>query len=104
MTAALNISDDQYKPLILKEQTRLLFEHLPFVLIGSLVSATGVAVILWNEVAHSVLLGWTALVYLLCLARWKIRQYFMRLGTDYDANRWIHVATALTALAGLLWG
>lgn len=104
MTAALNINDDQYKPLILKEQTRLLFEHLPFVLIGSLVSATGVAVILWNEVAHSVLLGWTALVYLLCLARWKIRQYFMRLGTDYDANRWIHVATALTALAGLLWG
>jgi signal transduction histidine kinase len=104
VTSTLNFGDAQYKPLILKEQTRLLFEHLPFVLTGSLISSTGVALILWNEVTSSVLLVWTALVYLLCFARWKIRQYFMQLGTDYDANRWIRVATVLTALAGVLWG
>lgn len=98
------IQQGLYQAQILKEQTRLLFEHLPFVLIGSLVSSTGVAVILWNEVAHTSLLGWTLLVYLLCGLRWKIRQHFMSLGTNYDARKWMRVATVLTASAGLLWG
>lgn len=98
------IQQGQYQAQILKEQTRLLFEHLPFVLIGSLVSSSGVTVILWNEVAHTSLLGWTLLVYLLCGLRWKIRQHFMSLGTNYDARKWMRVATVLTASAGLLWG
>ncbi|HEY1059222.1 MAG TPA: hybrid sensor histidine kinase/response regulator [Limnobacter sp.] len=96
--------DTAYAADIRREQCRLLFDHLPFVLIGSLVSATGVGAIFWNLRPHGMVLGWVAAIYLLCGIRWWIRRRFRSIGSTFEPDRWIRIATVQTFTAGCLWG
>ncbi|HEX4844435.1 MAG TPA: hybrid sensor histidine kinase/response regulator [Limnobacter sp.] len=97
-------SGQSYQAAIGHAQAKLLFEHLPFVLVGSLVSSTGVALILAGRVSTNLLLAWVTTVYVLCGVRWLVRKQFMAQGDSFDSALWIRVATAFTGMAGVVWG
>ena len=97
-------SEDPHQQDVLREQTKLLFEHLPFVLIGVLASATGFTAVLWSKGQTELLAGWLLLVYLLTAVRWFTRKRFLELGNNFDPDKWINVAIQLTAASGVLWG
>lgn len=93
-----------YQHIILREQTKLLFEHLPFVLYGVLASSAGLVAVLWQTGESITLLLWLLAVYLLTGLRWLVRHRFLQQGLHFDANYWIKLAIQLTAASGLLWG
>ena len=97
-------SEDPHQQDVLREQTKLLFEHLPFVLTGVLASATGFTAVLWSKGQTELLAGWLLLVYLLTAVRWFTRKRFLELGNNFDPDKWINVAIQLTAASGVLWG
>ncbi|HEX4842263.1 MAG TPA: hybrid sensor histidine kinase/response regulator [Limnobacter sp.] len=89
---------------IRQEQVELLFKHLPFILLGNLASATGLAAILWNTANQGLLLGWLGSIYAASLARAVVRRYFARLNGRFDPSRWMNIAIGGTLLSGLIWG
>ncbi|HEX4918782.1 MAG TPA: hybrid sensor histidine kinase/response regulator [Limnobacter sp.] len=97
-------AEHNYQVAIGHAQAKLLFEHLPFVLVGSLVSSTGVVLILAGLVSISSLLAWVSMIYTLCAVRWLVRKKFMALGDTFDSDVWIRMATGFTGMAGLVWG
>lgn len=97
-------SEDPHQQDVLREQTKLLFEHLPFVLIGVLASATGFTAVLWPKGQTELLAAWLVLVYLLTAVRWFTRKRFLELGNNFDPDKWINVAIQMTAASGVLWG
>jgi two-component system, sensor histidine kinase len=96
--------EDPYQPNVLREQTKLLFEHLPFVLIGVLASSTGFTAVLWSSGPKELLAVWLALVYLLTAIRWFNRKRFLKFGDNFDPAKWINLAIQMTAASGVLWG
>ena len=97
-------SEDPHQQHVLREQTKLLFEHLPFVLYGVLASATGFTAVLWSTSQPELLTVWLLAVYLLTAIRWFTRKRFLELGNSFDPDKWINVAIRLTAASGVLWG
>lgn len=97
-------SEDPHQQDVLREQTKLLFEHLPFVLIGVLASATGFTAVLWSKGQNEPLAAWLFAVYLLTAVRWVTRKHFLDLGSNFEPGKWINVAIRLTAASGVLWG
>lgn len=89
---------------VLREQLRLIYEHLPFVLLGNFVAASCVVAALWVWSPHAVLLGWAAAVYCTSLARFFVYRAFLAQPGDFDTQRWGLMATLLSGLSGCLWG
>ncbi|MCR2745196.1 hybrid sensor histidine kinase/response regulator [Limnobacter parvus] len=90
--------------LILREQTKLLFEHLPFVLYGVMAASAGLVAVLWQTSQDATLLLWLLAVYLLTGLRWLGRRRFLQQGHHFDPKYWIKTAIAFTAASGVLWG
>lgn len=90
--------------IIVLEQTKLLFEQLPFVLFGVLVGSTGLVAVLWHLADQSNLLLWLASVYLLTLFRWVVRRNFLSKGAQFNTQQWLKIAVVLAAASGTVWG
>jgi two-component system, sensor histidine kinase len=97
-------AESNHEITILREQTKLLFEHLPFVLYGVMASSAGLVVVLWHTGQTTELMLWLLAVYLLTGLRWLARRHFNTLGTHFDAQHWLQVAILFTAASGILWG
>jgi two-component system, sensor histidine kinase len=97
-------AEDPHQLTILREQTKLLFEHLPFVLYGVMASSTGLVAVLWHTGQGTALLLWLLAVYMLTGLRWWVRRHFNKLGAHFDPQYWIRVAIQFTAASGILWG
>lgn len=97
-------AEDPHQLTILREQTKLLFEHLPFVLYGVMASSAGLVAVLWHTGQGTALLLWLLAVYMLTGLRWWVRRYFNKLGAHFDPHHWIQVAIQFTAASGILWG
>ncbi|HEX4855484.1 MAG TPA: hybrid sensor histidine kinase/response regulator [Limnobacter sp.] len=95
---------DPRQQIILHEQTRLLLEHLPFVLYGVLASSTGLVAVLWQWTDRANLLIWLASVYLLTAGRFAFRKRFLKQGVRFNASEWLKPAIFLVAASGSLWG
>lgn len=102
--AQATIKDLTLDAVVMRERVRLLFEHLPFVLGGSLSTATFMAVLLWNSAPHPLLTTWTLTIWLISALRWFLRKRFLGLTANYDAMRWAHAYALLAGLAGCAWG
>lgn len=89
---------------ILREQTKLLFDHLPFVLYGVMASSAGLVALLWHTGESTTLLLWLLAVYLLTGLRWLVRRRFLAEGPGFDPKYWVGVAIRFTAASGVLWG
>ena len=87
-----------------REQATLLFNNLPFVLLGGVTSASGLAVVLWNVAPQPAILWWLAAVYALSAARWLSVRNFRRAAAPVNGKGWMSVALQCTALSGVLWG
>lgn len=97
-------AEDPHQLTILREQTKLLFEHLPFVLYGVMASSAGLVAVLWHTGQGTALLLWLLAVYMLTGLRWWVRRHFNKLGAHFDPQHWIQVAIQFTAASGILWG
>jgi two-component system, sensor histidine kinase len=97
-------AEDPHQLTILREQTKLLFEHLPFVLYGVMASSAGLVAVLWHTGQGNALLLWLLAVYMLTGLRWWVRRHFNKLGAHFDPQHWIQVAVQFTAASGILWG
>lgn len=97
-------AEDPHQHTILREQTKLLFEHLPFVLYGVMASSAGLVAVLWHTGQGTALLLWLLAVYMLTGLRWWVRRHFKKLGSHFDPQHWIQVAIQFTAASGILWG
>lgn len=95
---------DLHQHLILREQTKLLFEHLPFVLCGVLAASAGLVAVLWQTGQSASLLPWLLAVYMLTGLRWLVRRRFLQQGQFFEPKYWINMAIKLTAASGALWG
>lgn len=95
---------DPHYSVIQREQTKLLFEHLPFVLYGVMASSAGLVAVLWQTGQGLTLLLWLLAVYLLTGLRWLVRRRFLQLGSNFDSRYWLNMAIQLTAASGVLWG
>jgi signal transduction histidine kinase/CheY-like chemotaxis protein len=89
---------------ILAEQVRVIYIE------GQRLILTGVAValilvwVLWNHVAHAVLLGWLGAFVVYALVRLAmVRAYRRRVGDDLDQRVWMIRALWALALGGSLW-
>jgi two-component system, sensor histidine kinase len=87
-----------------REQANLLFNNLPFVLIGGVASATGLAVVLWNVAPQPAVLWWLGAVYALSAVRWFSAIKFKRSAPPVNGKGWMSMALQCTALSGVLWG
>lgn len=96
--------EDPHQHVVLREQTKLLFEHLPFVLYGVMAATAGFVALLWNSGQNIALLLWATAVYLLTGLRWLVRRRFLRQDENFDAQYWLRIAIQLTAASGILWG
>ncbi len=104
VSAAVAGADRHASEAVFREQVRLLYDHLPFVLRGNLVTAAGMVVALWSMTRQDVLLGWAGAVYLLSFTRFALRRAFLRQPAEFDARRWGRIATLFSGLSGCLWG
>lgn len=96
--------EDPHQQVVLREQTKLLFEHLPFVLYGVMAATAGFVALLWGTGQNTALLLWATAIYMLTGLRWLVRRRFLREGENFDAHYWLRIAIQLTAASGILWG
>ena len=97
-------SDSPHQHIVLREQTKLLFQHLPFVLYGVMASSAGLVAVLWHTGQGPTLLLWLSAVYVLTGIRWWVRGHFNKLGAHFDPEHWLQMAIQFTAASGILWG
>jgi len=98
-------TDSRRRAQIRVDQVRTVYLHSPTTTIGSLVAGAALVAVMWNHVAHSVLIGW---MLALCLHQslrvWHYRSY-LRAGVEgQQSERWGKLYIMAAATAGLIWG
>ncbi|WP_370263698.1 hybrid sensor histidine kinase/response regulator [Limnobacter sp.] len=95
---------EPHTSLVRKEQVQLLFQHLPFILMGNVASASGLVAILWSRQNTTALIAWLVCIYATCVARLVLRHQFFSLQGQFCPNRWMNFAIGGTLVSGVLWG
>ena len=93
-----------YDVEVMRERVRLLFDHLPFVLGGNLVTSTLVVLLLWNSAPGFLLVAWLLVVWLITARRWDLRQRFLAHPAAHGVKRWANVYTLFAGVSGCIWG
>ncbi|HKU38300.1 MAG TPA: ATP-binding protein [Polyangiales bacterium] len=87
------------------EQVRTLFTQTAPVLLTNVLNALIVSIALWSRVSHTLLVGWTASMTLMALARIEMRRrYWHRERTPAEQAIWGRRFTLGSLSAGALWG
>ncbi len=95
----------RYARQIRAEQVRSIYVHAPATAAGSLIAGAVLLASMWNHVAKPVLIGWMALVCLhQGLRLFHYYRYMKANSADRERERWGHIYTVTTAVAGVIWG
>lgn len=87
------------------EQISLLYEHLPFALVGEAIVATFLCIALWGVLDHKLLISWLISVYLGCTLCRCITVYFFNVRkTALSYPGWLNIFTLGVFISGLTWG
>lgn len=91
---------------VYRELVNTLYRQSPPIFLGNLAVAGLTVFLLWNEVAHELLLGWAAAIYLLTALRvvmvWKDRRAGAHALDETPQRCWRYVFWA--GISGCLWG
>ena len=88
-----------------REQYRLLSNHLPVVLPGSLLIAALLAWGFWNSADHTAILIWLSLLVAVITARLGLASYFARLPERPEADHLLRNTLLLGSfISGCIWG
>jgi signal transduction histidine kinase len=87
------------------EQVRILYQQLPYSIVGTVIAVVFLAAVMWNIVPHNAIVGWV-----LCMAAnqlWRLVLYFqfnrLHVGA-HDFERWAQYWAAGSLISGVLWG
>jgi signal transduction histidine kinase len=95
----------RYARQIRAEQVRSIFVHAPATAIGSLIAGAVLLASMWNYVSKLVLIGWMTLACLhQGLRLFHYHRYMKATPVDREHERWGHIYTVSTAVAGVIWG
>ncbi|HCK79912.1 MAG TPA: ATP-binding protein [Candidatus Competibacter sp.] len=98
-------ADDLIFQRIYADQVRLLYVQAPLGVVGSLFVAPLLAFILWNTVAHSILVIWVLFLESTVAIRWALTVAFQRHAAgDETIGRWAERYTWACAAGGVGWG
>ena len=87
------------------EQTRILYAALPLSLLATLINATVLSALLWEQTRLAANLGWLGGIYLLTAARWVNYRNFNKASSGLEPGNDWRLRTLLgTLLAGISWG
>ncbi len=87
------------------QQVRLLYAQVPTGLVASVLNAGITVFVLWNAVAHPVLIGWFALIVVVTLSRFMLVRMYRRAAPTADCiHLWRTRFITGVAAAGIVWG
>jgi two-component system, sensor histidine kinase len=93
------------EPLIGAEQIRAQYRNMPGAFIGSAVTASFMAAVLYDKLPSRIVVPWLVAAYVNCVIRVGLWRWFQRVQPDTgDLPRWKCYAVASAALAGVIWG
>ena len=91
--------------LIEAEQIRTQYRNMPGALIGSSVTASFMAAVLFDKLPSRIVLPWLVAAYVNCIIRVALWRAFERANPSAEElPRWGRYAVFLAALAGVIWG
>jgi two-component system, sensor histidine kinase len=87
------------------EQIRSVYSHAPTTMFFSLVTGVALVSVMWEQVNHTVLVGWLlALCAYQALRMYGYRVYMSKAPVDVEHVRWDRRYILGTIAAGLIWG
>lgn len=87
------------------EQIRAVYSHSPTTTIASLITGGALVTVMWEQVNHSVLIGWLlALTAYQALRVYQYRIYMRSTAAALEHVRWDRRYIMATATAGVIWG
>ena len=90
---------------IKRDKILLLVKNIPSILISSILGCLPIAVVSWDTVAHSVVLAWVLVLYLITAARaWHYRQAHLKTASFDEIFRYGKENLIFVSLAGMVWG
>jgi len=92
---------------VVAERIRMLYNHAPFVLFGSLIVAVVTCALFWGFVSKSVLLSWLAATVVVLTVRWWVWRHFLARSISTDPlgiARWGAGYAFGSFVSGVLWG
>jgi signal transduction histidine kinase len=87
------------------EQVRILYQQLPYSIVGTLIAVVFLAAVMWDIAPRNAIVGW-----LVCMGAnqlWRLVLYyrFQRLRVPaHDVERWAQYWAAGSLISGVLWG
>src|ERR1700740_2395953 len=91
--------------LIRAEQIRTQYRNMPGAFIGSAVTASFMAAVLFDKLPSRIVVPWLVAAYVICVIRVALWRWFLRSKPDTsELPRWGHYAVVCAALAGVIWG
>jgi two-component system, sensor histidine kinase len=91
--------------LIRAEQIRAQYRNMPGAFIGSAVTASFMAAVLFDKLPSRIVLPWLVAAYVICVIRVALWRWFLRSNPDTsELPRWGRYAVVCAALAGVIWG
>jgi PAS domain S-box-containing protein len=89
-----------------KRKTELLYEQLPFILLGTIMAAGISASLLWSSVSHKLIFIWVGLHLLVTAFRIAISYFYTRSDTEtpHSLNKWLWLFMCGIVLSGITWG
>jgi signal transduction histidine kinase len=90
---------------LLREQVRLLFQHVPAMLAGAGVVSVVLAFSVRRIVGPWCIVAWLALILAVAMARVGLHHRFARVrAQEFDARRWARAYVTLSVVSGACWG
>ena len=91
--------------LIRAEQIRAQYRNMPGAFIGSAVTASFMAAVLFDKLPSRIVLPWLVAAYVNCAIRVALWRWFLRSKPDTrELPRWGRYTVVSAALAGVIWG
>ena len=91
--------------LIGAEQIRAQYRNMPGAFIGSAVTASFMAAVLFDKLPSRIVVPWLVAAYVICVIRVALWRWFLRSKPDTgELPRWGRYAVVCAALAGVIWG
>jgi len=89
---------------IRSDQVRTVYLHSPTTTFGSLAAGAALVAVMWDHVAHSVLIGWLLALGLHQALRVYHFFSYKAAGAAQQSERWGRLYLAAATTAGLIWG
>ncbi len=89
----------------LGEQTKQLYSHLPFSMLSTIINSTILVALFWQNISHTVLFGWYAMILLVTTLRYTACFTYRRAPQQIENTKfWFHLMMAGVSAGGVAWG